>query len=100
MQRCGVLNGSSKSPEAMLHAMHWMLMCTPGELIWQRDTASEVRPVLLQTGGMRALARLLQGTGSERVRLKVLMMARRLLYEVGSTSVMDPAALKVRNSRP
>jgi hypothetical protein len=66
-----------------------------GELIWQRDTSSEVRPVLLDLGGMRSLARLLQNTPSERVRLKVLVLARRVLYEVGSTAVMDAAALQV-----
>ncbi len=54
--------------------------------------------MLLQEGGMKTLATLLAKTASERVRLKVLVLTRRLLYEVGSTSVMDPEALKVRVS--
>ncbi len=70
-----------------------------GELIWQRDTSSEVRPVLLEKGGMRALATLIAQTPSERVRLKVLVLARRMMYEVGSTSTMDPLAFQVRPCR-
>jgi hypothetical protein len=42
-----------------------------GELIWQRDTASEVRPALQNAGGLATLGNLIANTSSERIRLKV-----------------------------
>lgn len=66
-----------------------------GELVWCRDCAADVRPVLLEAGGMGVLASLIEGTNSERVRLRALVVCRRLLYEVGSTGRMDPNAIEV-----
>lgn len=72
------------------HPLH-----TPGELIWQRDTASEVRPVLHSCGGPQVLTKLVATTPSERVRLRALVNARRMCYEVGSADAMDNDAIVV-----
>lgn len=45
---------------------------------------------------MGAVAALVGDTQSERVRLKALIIARRMLYEVGSAGAMDGTALQVR----
>lgn len=76
----------------MFHSL--LTMCT-GELVWHRDTASEVRPVFLESNGLVAVAELVANTRSERVRLKALIIARRMLYEVGSSGSLDSTALKV-----
>ncbi|KAJ9529228.1 hypothetical protein QJQ45_007907 [Haematococcus lacustris] len=71
-----------------------------GELIWQRDTASDFRPVLQAQGGLAVLGTLVSSTSSEPIRLKALVLTRRLMYEeardsqlLGAIAGLVPRAL-------
>lgn len=51
--------------------------------------------MVLDAGGLRAVAALILATRHERVRLRALVVLRRMLYEAGSTGRMDANAIQV-----